>query len=169
MRIFLVGFMGSGKTTFGKKLASSLNYPLFDLDQEIEAIVNQSVPEYFAAHGEESFRMLEKQTLQEGKYPEDCVISCGGGSPCYFDNMDWMNLNGVTVYLEMAPLALASRLKKKKYKRPLIKDLDEAGLLQFIETKLAERLPFYSKAKLTIGGIDINTELVKDQILNSGS
>jgi shikimate kinase len=166
MRVFLIGFMGSGKTTFGKKLASSLGYPFFDLDHVIEALVGQSIPEYFTAHGEESFRKLEKQTLQEGAYPDDCVVSCGGGSPCFFDNMDWMNQNGLTVYLDMPAAALAKRLEKGKHKRPLLKDLDEAGLLRFIETKLAEREVFYSKARLIVSGIDINPEAVKGKILN---
>jgi shikimate kinase len=165
MRIFLIGFMGSGKTTFGKKLAASMGYAFFDLDHEIELQVSQSIPEYFASHGEESFRTLEKQTLQEGDYPENCVVSCGGGSPCFFDNMDWMNQNGLTVYLDMPAPALAKRLEKGKHKRPLLKELDEAGLLQFIETKLAERLPFYAKAKLIVSGIDIDPEMVKNRIL----
>jgi shikimate kinase len=168
MKIFLIGFMGSGKTTFGKKLASSLDYPFFDLDHQIEASVNQPIPQYFAAQGEESFRKLEKQTLQEYAYPEDCVVSCGGGSPCYFDNMDWMNENGLTIYLEMPVSALAGRLEKGKHKRPLLKDLDQIGLLQFIEGKLAERLPFYSKAKLTVSGIDLSPEAVKGKILDLG-
>jgi shikimate kinase len=165
MKIFLIGFMGSGKTTFGKKLAASLNCPFFDLDHQMEAIVSQSIPEYFAAKGEESFRELEKQTLQEHGYPETCVISCGGGTPCFYDNMDWMNQNGVTIFLDMPALALAKRLEKGKHKRPLLAGLDEAGLLSFIETKLAERLPFYIKAKVVVSAIDINPELVKQSIL----
>jgi shikimate kinase len=169
MRIFLIGFMGSGKTTFGRKLASSLDYVFFDLDHELEALVSQSIPEYFARHGEESFRELERQTLQERPYPENCVISCGGGSPCYFDNMDWMNQNGLTVYLDMPAAALAKRLEKGKHKRPLLKDLDEAGLLQFIEAKLQERSPFYSKAKLIVNGIDVNPEVVKSRLLTFGT
>jgi shikimate kinase len=169
MKIFLIGFMGSGKTTFGRKLAACLGYVFFDLDHEIEALVSQSIPEYFAEHGEESFRELEKRTLQERPYPEDCVVSCGGGTPCFYDNMDWMSQNGLTVYLDMSPAALAKRLEKGKHKRPLLKDLDEAGFMHFIEMKLTERLPFYSKARLIVSGIDINPEAVKSKILSFGT
>ncbi len=158
--------MGCGKTTFGKKLASSLAYNFFDLDHEIEGQVEQSIAEYFAAHGEASFRELESSVLKSGAYPQDSVISTGGGTPCFYDNMDWMNANGLTIYLEMPPLALARRLEKGKSKRPLLKDLDEAGLVRFIEGKLAERLPFYSRAKLTVNGINLNAESIKELIQN---
>jgi shikimate kinase len=165
MRIFLIGFMGSGKTTFGKKLASSLAWPFYDLDHQVETLVQQSIPEYFATYGEEAFRLLEKKTLQSFEYPESCVISCGGGTPCFFDNMDWMNAQGLTIYLDLPPLALAQRLEKGKHKRPLLKDLDEAGLIAFIESKLAERIPYYEKARMSIRGLDINAENVKNKIL----
>jgi shikimate kinase len=164
MRIFLIGFMGCGKTTFGKKLASALGYPFFDLDHQIEAQVKRSIPEYFAAHGEASFRQLESSVIQESEYPEDSVISTGGGTPCFNDNMEWMNANGLTIYLEMPPLALARRLEKGKSKRPLLKDLDENALVRFIEDKLSERAAFYSQAKLTIDGIHVNAEAVKNLI-----
>jgi shikimate kinase len=164
MKIFLIGFMGCGKTTFGKKLASALAYNFVDLDHEIEAKVEQSISEYFTAHGEASFRELESSILKAGRYPGDSVISTGGGTPCFYDNMDWMNANGLTIYLEMPALALARRLEKGKGKRPLLKDLDEAGLVRFIEGKLAERLPFYSRAKLTVDGINLNAESIKELI-----
>jgi shikimate kinase len=161
MRIFLIGFMGCGKTTFGKKLASALGYSFFDLDHQIEAHVQQSIPEYFAANGEASFRELESSILKACAYPLDSVVSTGGGTPCFYDNMDWMNANGLTIYLEMPALALAKRLEKGKHKRPLLKDLDETGLVHFIEDKLAERTAFYSQAKLTVNGINVNAEGIK--------
>jgi shikimate kinase len=164
MRIFLIGFMGCGKTTFGKKLASALAYPFFDLDHQIEAQVKQSIAEYFAAHGEADFRQLESSVIRNSDYPEDCVISTGGGTPCFYENMEWMNVNGLTIYLEMSPLALARRLEKGKSKRPLLKDLDEAGLVQFIEDKLSDRAVFYSQAKLTVDGIHVNAEAIKNLI-----
>lgn len=164
MRIFLIGFMGCGKTTFGKKLASALAYNFFDLDHQIEAQVQQSIPEYFTAHGEAAFRELESSILKAGDYPENSVISTGGGTPCFYDNMDWMNANGLTIYLEMPPIALARRLEKGKSKRPLLKDLEEADLIRFIEDKLAERAAFYSRARLTVNGMNVNAEAIKELI-----
>lgn len=167
MRIFLIGFMGCGKTTSGKKLAAALSYPFFDLDHEIVAATGQSIAAYFEQHGEDAFRVLEKNTLQEFDYPEDCVISTGGGTPCFFDNMDWMNQHGLTVYIDMPAAALAKRLEQGKHKRPLLKDLDEAGLINFITDKLRSRLTYYNNSKLIIDGINLTTELLKTAVLSA--
>src|SRR5690606_26622914 len=145
MRIFLIGFMGSGKTTLGAKLASKLGYPFIDLDKTIEEQAGMSIREYFQQYGENAFRELEKQVLQNTEYPENAVIATGGGAPCFFDNMDWMNRNGVTIYLSMTPKALANRLEKGKDERPLIKDLSPEGLIQYIASKLQERNTFYKQ------------------------
>jgi shikimate kinase len=165
MKIFLIGFMGSGKTTFGKKLAKSLDYPFFDLDHQIVDQVNQSIPAYFAQHGELAFRELERKVLQNSNYPSDCVISCGGGTPCFFDNMDWMNKQGLTVYLYMTAAGLAKRLEPGKHQRPLLKDLDQGAMIGFIETKLQERRSFYERAMLQVEGLGVNPEKVKELIL----
>jgi shikimate kinase len=165
MKIFLIGFMGSGKTTFGKKLAKSLDYPFFDLDHQIVEQVNQSIPEFFAQHGETVFRERERQVLQESSYPSACVISCGGGTPCFFDNMDWMNNNGITVYLHMTAAGLARRLEAGKHHRPLLKDLDQEEMTAFIETKLQERSMYYERAMLQVEGLGVVPEKVKAQIL----
>jgi shikimate kinase len=167
MRIFLIGFMGSGKTTFGKKLARSLGYPFFDLDHQIVDRVHQPIPAYFSKHGEAAFRELERQVLQESIYPSDCVVSCGGGTPCFFDNMEWMNKNGFTIYLNMTAAALAKRLEKGKHQRPLLKDLDQEALTAFIEDKLQERREFYETAKLQVEGHGISSEKVKQLIFVS--
>jgi shikimate kinase len=150
--------MGSGKTTFGKKLARSLGYPFFDLDHQIVDRVQ---------HGEVAFRELERQVLQESIYPSDCVVSCGGGTPCFFDNMEWMNKNGFTIYLNMTAAALAKRLEKGKHQRPLLKDLDQEALTAFIEDKLQERRDFYETAKLQVEGHGISSEKVKQLIFVS--
>jgi shikimate kinase len=167
MKIFLIGFMGCGKTTSGKKLAAALDYPFYDLDHQIVAATGQSIPAYFEQHGEDAFRVLERSTLQQFDYPDDCVISTGGGTPCFFDNMSWMNQHGLTIYINMPAAALAKRLEQGKHKRPLLKDLDEAGLVDFITDKLQGRLGIYQQAKLIVDGINLNTELLKSAILTA--
>ncbi len=167
MKIFLIGFMGSGKTTSGKRLSAALGVPFFDLDHQIAAATKLSIAEYFARFGEEAFRELERDTLQSYSYPENCVISTGGGSPCYFDNMDWMNSNGLTVFIDLPPLALVKRLEPGKHKRPLLKDLNETAMLRFITEKLTERLPYYNKARVIVNGIDLTVERLQATVLNA--
>ena len=166
MKIFLIGFMGCGKTTIAKKLAARLGCQLVDLDLEIEKTIGQSVASYFAEHGEAAFRKQESDLLRAFPYADEAVVATGGGAPCYFDNMDWMNANGITVYIDMPPVALAKRLAGGKAKRPLIKDLDEAGLISFIEEKLQERLAFYEKAQLKVSGMSLTAEGLHQQLLS---
>ena len=162
MKIFLIGFMGCGKTTMGRKLAKTLGFEVIDLDFEIELQAGMPVATYFSINGEEAFRLLESKLLKEFNYPENCVISTGGGTPCFFDNMDWMKNNGETIYLKLPALALAKRLEKGKLKRPLIKDFDEDGLVEFIVSKVNERDPYYSQAKYILNGIDLTPEKIKE-------
>jgi shikimate kinase len=157
MKIFLIGFMGCGKSTKAKQLANKLDCPVIDLDNEIVSETGKTIAEYFAEFGESGFRNYESQMLKTYNYPETCVVATGGGLPCFFDNMDWMNAHGETVYLEMEPAQLVSRLHNRQ-KRPLIKDLDDDQLLEFIKIKLEERNPFYSKAKLIINAFDLDGE-----------
>ena len=164
MKIFLIGFMGCGKSTFGKKLALKLGYDFIDLDHVLENEVGSNIGDYFARHGEAAFRALESKVLKEYNYPENCVVATGGGAPCYFDNMDWMNNNGTTLYIEMTPIALAKRLEKGKEKRPLLKDMNEEQLIGFIESKLAERNPFYKRATLSIEGINLTPDKAVAQL-----
>lgn len=161
MRIFLVGFMGCGKSTKAKQLANLLECPVIDIDAVIVAEQGMSIADYFAIYGEATFRALERETLRRFDYPETCVVATGGGLPCYFDNMDWMNENGTTVYLEMTPAQLASRLHNRE-KRPLLIGMDDEQLLNFITGKLEERNPFYHKAHLSINAFDLDAkELLK--------
>jgi len=104
------------------------------------------------------FRTLESKLLKEHNYPANCVVATGGGAPCYFDNMEWMNDNGVTMYVEMPPIALAKRLEKGKEKRPLIKDMNHEQLIDFIETRLVERNRFYKRAILSVDGINLTPD-----------
>ncbi|MFP5078921.1 shikimate kinase [Pedobacter sp. JCM 36344] len=164
MRIFLIGFMGCGKTTLGKKLAQKMSYSFMDLDHELEKAAGVSVSNYFSANGEEAFRILEKDTLNTLDYPTNCIISTGGGTPCFFDNMEFMNRSGITIYVDLPPLALAKRLEYGKHKRPLVANMDEQQLVAFIKEKLEERNPYYERSFLTVNGINITTEQVRNEL-----
>ena len=157
MIIFLVGYMGCGKSTKAKQLAHRLECAVIDLDAEIVNKSGKTIAEYFEAYGESVFRDYESEMLKSYPYPETCVVATGGGLPCFFDNMDWMNNRGLTIYLQMTPAALVSRLHNRQ-KRPLIKDLNDEELFVFIEEKLKERDPFYKKAKLIVDAFDLDGE-----------
>ncbi|HKG05456.1 MAG TPA: shikimate kinase [Pedobacter sp.] len=158
MKVFLIGFMGCGKSTMGRKLARKLDYVFIDLDHEVEGAAGMSVGDYFTANGEDAFRQLESRTLKEFSYPVNCIVATGGGAPCFFDNMDWMNSNGLAIYIHMTPQALAKRLENGKEKRPLLRGLDEAGMVAFITAKLAERSLFYNQASRTVEGVSLTTD-----------
>ncbi|WP_316817742.1 shikimate kinase [Pedobacter nyackensis] len=166
MKIFLIGFMGCGKSTMGKKLAQKLGYIFIDLDHQIEKSLGTTIGEYFATHGEAAFRKLESETLKNFDYPANTVIATGGGAPCFFDNMDWMNENGLSMYIEMSAAALAKRLENGKEKRPLLRDLNEEQMIEFIEKKLTERDIFYKRALLTISGINLTADAMRALILS---
>lgn len=156
--IFLIGYMGSGKTTLGKKLASKLDLPFIDTDEEIVKQIGMSITEYFSQHGEAAFRELEREQLRKfaGNY---AVISTGGGAPCFFDNMDWIRANGYAVYLQMTPKALFDRLSQSKlHKRPILIGKSPEELRAFIEEKLTEREPYYTQAHLTIDQLNTSVE-----------
>lgn len=157
MKIFLIGFMGCGKSTKAKQLAARLDCPVIDLDAVIVAEQGMAISAYFAEFGEDAFRKLESETLKNYPYPETCVVATGGGLPCFFDNMDWMNANGKTVYLQMSPKALLSRLHNRQ-KRPLIAAMNDEELLVFIEKKLTERDPFYTQAQVIVNAFDLSVE-----------
>lgn len=147
-RIFLIGYMGVGKTTLGKELAAKLNYQFVDLDLYIQNRYQKTINEIFAESGESKFREIEHNLLKEVANFEDTVISTGGGTPCFFDNMDVMKQAGMVVYLKTAPDVLLKRLYSGREKRPLIKDKTEAELLDFIVENIAKRDPFYSRAQV---------------------
>ncbi|MDR0506151.1 MAG: shikimate kinase [Dysgonamonadaceae bacterium] len=146
-KIFLIGYMGSGKTTIGKCLAKRLNMQFIDLDTYIENKYRKSIVEIFADKGEDGFRKIEKEMLQEIILFEDVVISTGGGCPCFFNNMELMNNAGITIYLKMSVDELTKRLSgTSKEKRPLIKYKNANELKSFIIDSLAKRDFFYSQA-----------------------
>ena len=150
IRIILIGYMGAGKTTVGRQLAKALDIPFYDLDWYIEMRYHRKVAEIFAEKGEEGFRDLERRMLHEAAEFENVVLSCGGGTPCFFDNMEYMNSLAETVYLKAAPEVLAMHLKMGKVERPLIKGKAPEELEQYIRESLEKREPFYNKAKHTL-------------------
>jgi shikimate kinase len=158
--IFLIGFMGCGKTTLGRKLASRLGYEFMDLDHILEAQTGITIAEYFSKFGEEAFRKLESDVLKQTKYPDHAVVSTGGGLPCFFDNMDWMNAHGKTIYIKLSPKTLADRLENEKDKRPVLHDHGD-NLVTFIEGKLNERDKFYSRASIIADGLSLTAEKVE--------
>jgi len=162
MKIFLIGFMGCGKSTLGKKLALKLGYTFVDIDKEIERMVNMSISEYFQKNGEEAFRELESSALKTINLPENSVIATGGGAPCFFDNLQWMNANGTTIYLSLSPKALAKRLENGIEQRPVLQNLKGEQLEQFIAERLELREKFYKQAELIVKGIDQNPERIID-------
>ena len=156
MRIFLIGFMGCGKTTIGKKLAKTLSCKFIDLDKYIEGKTGESVQQIFKEKGEKYFRVLETESLMEICKSDNLVIATGGGTPCFFDNMQRILDKGICIYLKMEANNLAKRLSKEKSKRPLIENLTEKYLVNFIRKKLVEREVFYNKANHIIQAKNIS-------------
>ena len=152
--------MGSGKSTAGKKLASLLGWSFIDLDRKIEEHAGKTIPEIFSENGEEYFRNLEAQLLKSLKSCTNTLISTGGGTPCYKDNMDFMLQTGLTIYLKLTPEELKSRLSGSKGERPLIKDIDKDNLLSFIVEKLADREKWYDRSEIIVTGINLDIKLL---------
>ena len=152
-RIIIIGYMGSGKTTVGRALAKELNLTFYDLDWYIESRMRKTVKQLFDEMGEEGFRKIEHNMLHEVAEFEDTVISCGGGTPCFFDNMDYMNRQGETVYLKATPEVLYGHLKMGKTVRPLLLDKTGEEVQEFIKEQLTRRETHYAKAKYTL---DVN-------------
>ena len=149
-RIILIGYMGAGKTTIGKALSKELGIIFYDLDWYIESRMRKTVSEIFAERGEEGFRKIEYNMLHEVAEFEDVIISCGGGTPCFFDNMDYLNQQGQVVYLKAEPEVLYKHLQMAKVERPLLKGKSKEELLTFIKEQLDKREPFYTKARYTL-------------------
>ncbi len=166
-RIFLIGFMGSGKSTIGARLARKIGYHHVDMDHLIEETAYMSVPGIFSEHGEAVFRKWEQDILGELCQRENIVVSTGGGAPCHNNLIDVMNQHGATVYIQLDPKLLQERLLRSKTERPLIKGKSPAQLQEYIREKLDEREPFYLKAQYVVNGASLKTDelagLLKDQ------
>ncbi|MBS1231555.1 MAG: Shikimate kinase [Bacteroidetes bacterium] len=164
--IYIIGFMGSGKSTAGRKLAASMGWPFIDLDRKIEEVALKTIPRIFSEDGEEHFRKIESEVLRNLDNTKKSVVSTGGGTPCHGDNMDFMLQTGLTVYLKMTPGQLAKRLLDSSGERPLLKNVPDESLPGFIEEKLAHREKWYSKAEIIVDGLSLNIELL-GSIVNS--
>jgi shikimate kinase len=144
--IFLIGFMGSGKSHWGHIWALEHGYTFYDLDTEIEKAFEMRVEEIFEKHGEDKFRELERYHLRKFDKKKKYLLSCGGGTPCFFDNLEWMKQHGEIIYLKASPEYILDRVMDETTKRPLLKEVNPAELLFFIQKKLKEREPVYLKA-----------------------
>jgi shikimate kinase len=164
-RIILIGYMGSGKTTVGKALSKETGMMFYDLDWYIESRMRKTVSQIFAERGEEAFRKLEHSMLHEVAEFEDVIISCGGGTPCFFDNMDYLNQQGDVVYLKASPEVLYNHLLMAKVERPLLKGKSPEELIAYITEHLKERAPYYEKARYTLD-VDVldNIDKIKDSV-----
>ncbi|MBQ8226625.1 MAG: shikimate kinase [Bacteroidaceae bacterium] len=151
--IILVGYMCAGKTTVGKALAKELGRTFYDLDWYVEERFHKKVPQIFAEEGEARFRDLERRMLHEVAEFENIVLSCGGGTPCHFDNMDYMNSVAETYYLKATPETLIRHIAISRGERPLLKGKSPDELREFVSAQLAEREPYYEKAQHIV---DIN-------------
>jgi shikimate kinase len=164
MVIYLTGFMGSGKTTLGRKLAGLTGLRFIDTDNEIETSEGRSIAAIFSEEGEKYFRKFEYSVLRSLNKEGGAIIATGGGTPCHADNMDYMNATGITVYLKMSPKALASRLPQAGSSRPLIDKLEGEALLRFIEEKISEREPYYLRSQIVFDGIDADPRALLEEI-----
>ena len=165
-RVYLVGYMGAGKSSIAKRLANKIGWISCDLDLLFEERYKISVDDFFAKYDEIAFRKLESDLLKQTESMENVIISTGGGTPCFFDNMTWMNENGLTVFIEISPLTAVNRLKQSKKKRPLLSDKNKEQLLDFVQHHYGERMKFYRQAQLTVKGescdVDELVEKLKD-------
>lgn len=166
MRIFIIGYMGAGKSTIGKKLAGRLGVPFIDLDDAFEEKYKYSIPNFFDHFGEERFREFEYQCLKEIiRTYDDAVIATGGGTACFNNNMALMNARGKTVYIKMHSRSLAHRLKCARRLRPVVRDIRNERMQDFVEEQLSERENYYKGAHITVKGEDLDVKELAGLIL----
>jgi shikimate kinase len=164
LKIFLLGYMGSGKTTVGRKLAGHMGYSFLDMDTEIEKQQGMTINQVFEKQGEAFFRSLEHELLLKIFNMDNLVISTGGGVPCFGNNLELINKNGVSVYLRLTPEILTSRLRFSRKTRPLINELPEDELLNFVHQQLEQRESWYLGATLTCNALNMNIEELAENI-----
>ena len=158
MIVYLIGFMGSGKARYGKRLAEEMQFNFVDTDILIEQKEKLEITEIFKTKGEDYFRKIERKSLLEAVEFNDVVISAGGGTPCFFDNMQIMNNSGLTIYIRQGANCLYHRLNRSKKFRPLVQNMTHFQLIEYLETILEKRKPFYEQAKYNILGKNLRTQ-----------
>lgn len=167
MRIFLIGFMGCGKTHYGRELSKKIQVPFFDLDEAIEEREGKTIPKIFEEEGEEYFRLLEKDVLHLiTESHETFVMACGGGTPCYFNNIDYMNKNGLTVWINCSIDCLHDRLVKVRGERPLLDHITDNQLRSYIVKKFGNRKIFYQQAAVILNEDDLTIDKLVDHVFH---
>ena len=164
MRIYLIGYMGSGKTKTAELLSKIFKCDFVDTDHLVEEITGTTVTAIFKTKGQDYFREIEKNVLRSTVKKNSCVISTGGGTPCYFDNMEWMNAHGITVYLETNAGLLFHRLATSRSGRPLIESLDDVELMEQIMSHLVVRNPVYKQSMISVNAASLNVKELADKI-----
>lgn len=164
--VFLIGFIGCGKTTLGQAAGSRTGLRFIDLDALIEERCLMTVAQIFTRHGQEGFRRIERHTLTEAAAMTDVIVACGGGTPCFFDNIDLMNSAGLTVRLDASEETLLRRLKAGRDSRPLLAGKSDDELARFISDTLASRMPYYSKAAASFPSDRLETIEEIDETVN---
>jgi shikimate kinase len=168
MKIFLTGFMGCGKTHWGRELSKKISVPFFDLDEKIEEQEGKSIAAIFEDEGEEYFRLLEKDVLYLlTESHESFVMATGGGTPCFYNNIDYLKKQGTVVWINCSVDCLFSRLVHEKDKRPLISNIPEDQLKSYIVKKFSNRKIFYQQANVILNEDDIRLEDLVDKIFHA--
>ena len=162
MRVFLVGYMGVGKTTIGKKVSSRLGLKFVDLDRVISSEVSMSIPQIVDSKGEEYFRLLERKALEKVSKMQNVLVATGGGAPCFFDNIKLINQSGVSVFLKLDEKSLVKRLNFNQNTRPLLKGKSPSELADFVKSHYASRLPFYSQCDLDYNTLSMDQKSLDD-------
>ncbi len=163
-RIYIVGYMGAGKTTAARRLAQRLGWDVVDTDAMFEEKYKISVCDFFNKYDEALYRKLESEVLKSTESLDNVVISTGGGTACYFDNMEWMNHHGTTVFLRISQAAVVDRLLHAKRKRPLAEGKSEEELKDFVNMHYTSRMPFYEQAQITVKSEDLDLEEVMKKV-----
>jgi shikimate kinase len=167
MKIFLLGFMGSGKTYWARLLSQKLTLPFFDLDEQIVNAEGKTINEIFETKGEEYFRQIEKETLHIiAESHESMVMACGGGTPCYFNNIEYMNRVGTTVWLDVPFPVLVQRLIKERQHRPLLKNLSDEQVKAYIVKKFSDRKIYYEQASVIIDEQPVRLEKLIEKVFH---
>ena len=163
-KIYIVGYMGAGKTTAARRLAQRLGWEVVDTDALFEEKYKISVNDFFNKYDEPLYRKLESEVLKSTESLENVVVSTGGGTACYFDNMEWMNQHGLTVFLRISPKAAVDRVIHSRHKRPLVEGKSEEELIEFVNSHYASRLPFYELAQITVKSEDFDLEALLQKL-----
>lgn len=159
MKLYLIGLLGSGKSVLGKELSQVLKLPFIDLDDELEAQAGMKVSEIFSARGEEHFRTIEAAALRKQSASNEFVMATGGGTPCFHDNITFINQTGISIFLNTPVSEIAKRLKGAQRKlRPLLADVSDDQLQPTLDSMLQKRLEFYKQAHITVNGATVTAK-----------